>query len=371
MTIEDIALTMTPGIGVKGAVHLLGLFGDAGRIFAASSDELTGEAGLRPEIARHIASRKGFAAAEKELAHCLRHDIRAIASTDPQYAALLRDTPDYPHVLYLKGDIEALHARCISIVGTRSATANYGIPTCNRIVTGLAERVPDLCIVSGLAFGIDTAAHRAALAAGARTVAVLANPLPGVTPVEHLHVANDILSHGGALLTELHSQSKQTGNFYLARNRIIAGLSAGTVVVESKPTGGSLVTASLADGYHRTVMAVPGRVGDPMSAGTNHLIRTRKAQMVRSAGDIIEELMWDLQLDDIRQRPKPAAAELTPDEAALLARFPATDPVGAEALGDRSGLDAGTLATLLIGLELSGAVRQLPGNLYVRLIANP
>lgn len=371
MNLEDIALTMTPGIGVKGAVHLLGLFGDAGRIFAASSGELTAEAGLRPETARQILHRKGFPAAEKEIAYCLRHDFRAIASTDSDYPALLRETPDYPHVLYLKGSVEALHARCISIVGTRSATANYGIPTCNRIVTGLAERVPNLCVVSGLAFGIDITAHRAALAAGAKTVAVLANPLPEVTPVEHRHVADDLLAHGGALVTELHSQSKQTGNFYLARNRIIAALSAGTVVVESKPTGGSLVTASLADGYHRTVMAVPGRVGDPKSAGTNHLIRTRKAQMVRSAGDIIEELMWDLQLEDIRERPKPAAAELTPDEIKLLARFPETDPVGVEALGKLSGLDAGMLATLLIGLELSGAVRQLPGSLYMRLIVNP
>lgn len=368
MILEDIALTMTPGIGVKGAVHLLGLFGDAGRIFAASSDELTREGGLRPETARQLLHRKAFAIAEKEIAYCLRHGIRAVASTDPDYPALLREIPDYPHVIYTKGNVEALHARCISIVGTRSATANYGIPICNRIVTGLAERVPNLCIVSGLAFGIDTAAHRAALVAGARTVAVLANPLPGVTPVEHLYVANDILAHGGALVTELHSQSKQNGNFYLARNRIIAALSAGTVVVESKPTGGSLVTANLADGYHRTVMAVPGRVGDPMSAGTNHLIRTRKAQMVRSAGDIIEELMWDVQLEDIRERPKPAAVELTPDEVKLLARFPETDPVGVEALGELSGLDAGMLATLLIGLELSGAVRQLPGNLYVKTL---
>lgn len=371
MTLEDIALTMTPGIGVKGAVHLLGLFGGSEAIFAASADELTSTAGLRPDLVRPIIRRSGFAAAEKEMSHCLRHDIRAIASTDPEYPLLLRETPDYPHVIYIKGSVEALHARCISVVGTRAATANYGVPTCSRIVEGLAERVPDLCVVSGLAFGIDITAHRAALAAGARTVAVLANPLPGVTPVEHRHVAEDLLAHGGALLTELHSQSKQTGNFYLARNRIIAALSAGTVVVESKPTGGSLVTASLADGYHRTVMALPGRVGDAMSAGTNHLIRTRKAQMVRSAGDIIEELMWDLQLEDIRERPKPAAANLTPDEERLLAHFPETDPVGVEALGAKCGLDAGTLATLLIGLELSGAVRQLPGNLYIRLIANP
>lgn len=365
--VEDIALTMTPGIGVKGAVYLLELFGDARRIFAASADELTGRARLAPELARNICRRSGFAAAERELAYCARHGIRAIASTDPAYPPLLRETPDYPHVLYVTGDADALRARCVSVVGTRSATANYGIPTCNRLVVGLAERVPELCVVSGLAFGIDVAAHRAALAAGARSVAVLANPLPGVTPVEHLGVARDMAEHGGALVTELHSQVKQNGRFYLARNRIIAALSEGTVVVESKFAGGALVTASLADGYDRTVMAVPGRVGDAASAGTNHLIRTQKARMVRSAGDIIEELGWDRVPGATTGRPMREAPAFTADEERLLACMPQTDPIALETLRERCGADAGTLATLLIGLELAGAVRQLPGNRYVKL----
>lgn len=366
MTIEDIALTMTPGIGVKGAVHLLETFGDARRIFAATASELTRQAQLRPDLVRQLLSRKGFSAAEKELAHCARHDIRILASTDPEYPPLLRETPDYPHVLYLKGDPETLRTRCISFVGTRAATANYGTPLCSRLVEGLAAKVPNLCIVSGLAFGIDIAAHRAALAAGIRTVAVLANPLPGVTPVEHLSVARDLLAHGGALVTELHSQVKQNGNFYLDRNRIIAGLSAGTVVVESKHAGGSLVTARYADSYNRAVMAVPGRIGDPASAGTNHLIYTRKAQMIRSAGDIVEELGWDLQYDDLRESPKPEATEFSSQEMNLLNCFPATDPVSIEKLCEQSGLDFKELQIQLTLLELSGAVRQLPGNLYVK-----
>ena len=275
MTIEDIALQMTPGIGIKGAVHLLELFGDARSIFAATADELVAKAGLRPDTAQQIVRRKGFPAAEKELAHCRRNDIAAVASTDPEYPALLREIPDYPHVIYIKGCVEALSARCISIVGTREATP-YGQTACNRLVEGLAERIPGLSVVSGLAFGIDVAAHRAALAAGVPTVAVVANPLPGVTPAQHTDVARDILARGGALVTELHSQSKQNGNFYLARNRIIAGLSAGCIVVESPDSGGSLFTAHCADSYDRTVMAVPGRITDRASAGTNHLIRNRK-----------------------------------------------------------------------------------------------
>ena len=237
MTIEDIALQMTPGIGVKGAVHLLGIFGDARGIFAAAPEELAMKAALREDIIRNIVHRKGFAAAEKELGYCRRNSISAIASTDPEFPALLREIPDYPHVLYLKGNAAALSARCVAMVGTRRATP-YGQTMCNRLVEGLAAQVPGLCIVSGLAFGIDVAAHRAALAAGVRTVAVLANPLPGVMPAQHTAVARDILDHGGALVTELHSQTRQNGTAYLARNRIIAGLGAGCVVVESPDSGG-------------------------------------------------------------------------------------------------------------------------------------
>ena len=365
MTIEDIALQMTPGIGVKGAVHLLETFGDARSIFAASADELVQRAEIRPDLARPILRRQGFAPAERELEYCRKNGIEAIASTDPDYPPLLREMSDYPPVLYIKGDRKALTERCLSMVGTRKATP-YGQAMCNRLVEGLAERIPKLCIVSGLAFGIDVASHRAALAAKVHTVAVLANALPAVTPAQHAGVARDILAQGGTLVTELHSQSRQNGNFYLARNRIIAGLSAGCVIVESPDSGGSLFTAHCADGCNRTVMAVPGRITDPMSAGTNHLIRNRKAQLVTSADDIIRELMWDLGEDPASFRPSAPTPELTGDESRLLELFD-NDPVSLETLAVRSGTNPGELAALLVGLELSGAIRQLPGNRYMKL----
>lgn len=365
MTIEDIALQMTPGIGVKGAAHLLETFGDARSIFAASADELVQRAEIRPDLAREILRRQGFAPAEKEMAYCRRNHIEIIASTDPDYPPLLRETPDFPSVLYVMGERRVLSQRCLTIVGTRQATP-YGQTMCSRLVDELAERVPRLCIVSGLAFGIDVAAHRAALAAKVPTVAVLANALPAVTPAQHAGVARDILAEGGALVTELHSQSKQKGNFYLARNRIIAGLSAGCIVVESPDSGGSLFTAHCADGFNRTVMALPGRATDRSSAGTNHLIRNRKAQLVMSGDDVIRELMWDLGENPATFRPSAPTPELTTDESRLLALF-ADDAVDLETLSARSGLNPGELAALLVGLELSGAVRQLPGNRYMKL----
>lgn len=369
MTIEDIALTMTPGIGVKGAVHLLECFGDARRIFALSETELIAEAELRPDLARNIASRRAFAAAEREMAYCRKQGLTAVASTDAEYPPLLREIPDYPHVLYIRGNAAALSLRCVSVVGTREATP-YGQRMCNDLVHGLAERVPELCIVSGLAFGIDTAAHRAALAAGVKTVAVVANPLPNVTPAQHESVARDVVEAGGAIVSELHSQAKQKGTFYLARNRIIAGLSAGTVVVESPCSGGSLMTAHCADGYDRTVMAVPGRAVDAASRGTNLLIRNKKAQLVLSAEDIVSELMWDVRMADVDVRPKPETVQLTASEAGLLACFRSSDPVSTEELGPICGLGAGELSVLLLGLEMAGAVRQLPGNRYVRMIGS-
>ena len=366
MTIEDIALQMTPGIGVKGAAHLLDRFGDARRIFGTPADELVDRAGLRPDLAQHLVRRKGFPAAEREMDYCRRNGITIVASTDAEYPRLLREIPDYPHVLYIRGNVEALSARCLSVVGTRRATP-YGQSMCDRLVGGLAERIPGLCIVSGLAFGIDAAAHRAALAAGVPTVAVLANALPDIMPTQHTALARDLLDRGGALVSELHSQTRQNGTFYLARNRLIAGLSAGCLVVESPDTGGSLVTAHYADGYERTVMAVPGRATDSASAGTNHLIRNRKAQLVLSADAIVRELMWDFGTDPAAFREKPAAQPLTREEKALLDAFGSDDPVAADTLAERSGLDPGSLAALLIGLELAGAVRQLPGNRYLKL----
>ena len=367
MTLEDIALQMTPGIGIKGAVHLLEVFGNARAVFAAPAEELALKARLRPDPIQAIVRKKAFPVAEKELAYCRRNGIEAVASTDPEYPPLLRETPDYPHVLYYKGNIGALSEHCLSVVGTRDATP-YGQQMCNRLVGGLAERIPRLTIISGLAFGIDVTAHHAALAAGVQTVAVVANPLPAVTPAQHTAVAREILDRGGALVTELHSQSKQNGTFYLARNRIIAGLSAGCLIVESHDTGGSLYTAHCADSYNRTVMAVPGRATDRASAGTNHLIRNRKAQLVMTADDIVDALMWDLGEDPATLQPRREEfPPMTPEERQLLACFDTADPLPVECLAAKSGLDPGELSVRLVELELAGAIRQLPGNRYMKL----
>lgn len=367
MVLEDIALTLTPQLGVKGVVHLLETFGNATAVFAASADELRGVARLREDAVRNIVHRRSFVAAEKELTHCRRHGIRPVASTDAAYPALLRDTPDYPHVLYIIGAVEALSQRCISMVATRSLT-RYGEEMCNRLVAGLAERVPKLVIVSGLAAGGDAACHRAALAEGVPTVGVLANPLPEVTPALNARMAREMVERGGALLSELPSSTRQNGSLFPARNRIIAGLGAATVVVEAAVGGGTLITAHYADGYGRTVCAVPGPATSKYSLGTNLLIRNQVAHLVLSAEDIVRELMWDLDLPAATVE-RPASPELLPEERRLLDCF-GEEPRSMDELVEASGLHAGDLAALLTSLELSGAVSKLPGAKYKSLRCN-
>lgn len=366
MQLEDLALSFTPGLGSKGVAHLLACFGSAERIFAAGEEALRKAAHLREEAVRNLLHRSGMRAAEQEWAYCQKHGIVPLASTDLDYPALLREIDDFPHILYGMGNLDALHGPCLSVVGTREYSP-YGERVCGYLIRTLAERVPDLVIVSGLAFGIDSICHRLALECGLRTVAVVANPLPRITPSQHSRLGEEILHSGGAIVSELPSSTKQNGSYFVPRNRIIAGLSEGTLLIESAASGGSLLTAQFADGYNRVVMAVPGRVGDRTAQGTNTLIRNRKAQMVLSAEDIIQELMWDLRPGRVEPATREELPPLTADEEGLLGCFRSDDPLTLAELKELTALDTGALTALLVGLELSGEVRQLPGNRYEKL----
>lgn len=365
MPLESIALTFVSGLGTKGVVHLLETFGFAAAIYSASQRELVERASLREDVARRIVAKEGMREAERELRHCHQHGLSILCSTDERYPRLLKETPDYPAVLYVRGRVEALAGRMISFVGTRKISA-YGQRMCDELVRGVHELVPDAVIVSGLAFGVDGAAHRAALSCGAKTVAVVANPLPQVTPASHENLAADIVAHGGAIVSELSSQVKQNGRFYIPRNRIIAALSAGTVVVESGESGGSLSTAAFADGYSRSVMAVPGRVSDSGSRGCNLLIRNRKAQLVLSGRDVVSELMWELGVEEPAEHAQ-AESPLSEAEQRFLEYFD-SDPLTIDQLQLRSGMSLGDLSYMLMCLELSGAIQPLAGKRYEKII---
>ena len=364
MPLKDIALTFVPQLGSRGAAYLVETFGSAEALYAASMQEIIERTDLHESIAREIVSGRGLREAERELEYCRRHDITPVGATDPCYPALLREVEDRPAVLYVRGNVEALSRRAVAFVGTRKISS-YGQRACDEMVRSLVEAVPDVAIVSGLAYGVDAACHRAALACGATTIGVVANPLPAVTPTVHNHLAEDMIAHGGAIVTELNSQCKQNGRYYIPRNRIIAAMVAGTVVVESPEAGGSLSTAAFADGYNRSVMAVPGRITDTNSRGCNLLIRNRRAQAVLSGRDVAEELMWELGVGP--QESVPERQPLTEDEERLMSFFDA-DPQTIDQLQERSGVSLGELSLTLMTLELSGAIRQLPGKRYEKLL---
>ena len=363
-----IVLNMIPGIGHVRYTALKEAFGSPAAVFGRTAEELEAVPGVGPQLAEKVASYDWEAGLRAELDLCDRAGVRILTLWDEAYPQILRTLYDPPLCLYVRGKLPPFPNNAVAVVGTRRMTP-YGQQMADRLIGELADRVPDTVIVSGLAFGIDTACHRAALAFGMPTVGIIASALPGITPAQHTAVARDMIEHGGAVVSELHSQTRQNGNFYHSRNRLLAGISGGTVVVESPAEGGSMDTARLADGYNRTLMAVPGRATDFASAGTNLLIRTQRAQMVCTGEDIVREMMWDQNRPgDLIDRPTAAPAALTRDEEGLRLCFRTDDPISAEELCELSGLGFGELSALLLGLEMAGAVRQLPGNRYMKLI---
>ena len=371
MTVADLILILIRGVGSRTVAHLVNTFGSAEAVLSASVDDLVERAELRPDVAKLILSNDVRGAACEQIAYCKRNNIEILAATDANYPALLRETPDRPHVLFVQGNIEALSANTLAMVGTREMTPS-GATVCNRLVEGLSQSVDNLCIVSGLAYGVDAASHRAALSHGVNTVAVLASVLPNITPAPHRALANDIIANGGAIVSELHTNIRQNGTYFVARNRIVAGLSYGTLVVESPASGGSLITAECALDYGRTVMAVPGRAFDKNSFGSNLLIKQNKAAMVCSGGDIVYELGWDVtHTEEATLSPTAAPTEtinFEGDERVLLEAMGVNEVVEYEVLVGRTGFAPQRIVSLLTGLELCDAVRILPGRKCERII---
>ena len=355
MTLDDIALTLcTDPATVK---HLIECFGSAEAVFAAGTEELAGRAGLRPDIARLIASRPHHAQAGEEMRYLERQGYKAVAATDEEYSPLLRECPDNPHVLYVNGATDVLRRPMLSVVGTRQVTS-YGIQMCDRLIEGLAAQVPDLVIVSGLAFGIDVAAHRAAVRFGLATIGVLATPVGRIYPSFHADIAREMVAKGGAVVSEAHSRSATAKHSFPQRNRIVAGMSMGTLVVESPSRSGSLITADCALSYNRSVMAVPGRATDIASAGCNFLIRTSRALSVCSAEDIVAELgLKGAEFSRRKSRPAVETEDLTPSQAEVMRLLIEDGPLADTEIMKLTGMDYQQVCEALFVLECAGAIR--------------
>lgn len=304
--------------------------------------------------------------AEEELQFAQRGHIQCIGLNDAAYPARLRECADAPIILFYKGkaDLNACHV--LAMVGTRQIS-DYGRDVCRHFVEELASLCPDILIVSGLAYGVDIRCHRAALENNLSTVAVLAHGLDQIYPRNHRDDAIQMLEMGG-LVTEFLSQTNPDKKNFVQRNRIVAGMSDATIVVESAAKGGSLITADMAAGYHRDVFAFPGRVYDTYSVGCNQLIRKNKASLLTSAEDFMEAMGWETAEARTQKLSEGVQQELFPDltadERLVVETLRNCDGMQVNLLAQKTGLPVSTLTSMLFSLEMSGIVAMKSGGTY-------
>lgn len=311
-------------------------------------------------------TKEALRAGEQELAFIHQHHVQTYYYEDASYPTRLKQCSDCPVLLYASGHVSMEGGHMLSVVGTRSAT-EYGKDLTRRIVLDMAAAVPDLTIVSGLAYGIDVAAHRAAIEAGIPTLIVPAHGLDRIYPAVHRPVAVAAIEKGG-IVTEYPSGTTPVQGNFVARNRIVAGLSDAVLVVESKSRGGALITASMANDYDREVLAVPGRPSDTCSEGCNRLIRDNKAHLVSGAEDILNLLMWS-ELPKSSRAVQTSMVEMSvalSETGKRLLELLRTAPDGIHInnLVMETGLTYQDVAAELMTMELESVVRSLPGGVY-------
>jgi DNA processing protein len=340
---------------------LLDVVGSEQEFFSMSEKDLRNLTHGRSKIYSDDYRRDCLQQAIEEEKFTREHGIATTYFTDDAYPRRLLEAPDAPAMVYTLGtcDLESKHV--ISIVGTRHAT-QYGIRFCDTLIGDLAQRLPGLVVVSGLAYGIDIAAHRAALKHGVPTVAVLPRGLNRIYPASHRNDAIAIVKHGGMLLTDYTSQDEVHKANFLARNRIVAALSDCTVIVESAGSGGALVTASLAMSYNRDVMAVPGRCGDEFSSGCNKLIATNKAALITNADDLMAAMRWEGAKQEPRQLD--LFSQLTKEEQAVANVIRNNGEIHINALADALQFPVYKLMSILVELDCKNIIATLPGCRY-------
>lgn len=304
--------------------------------------------------------------ARKEMEFVVNNNIHISYFSDEDYPTRLTNTMDAPILLYSKGNCNLNSSKLISIVGTRHATI-YGKHFCETLIRALKELVENFVIVSGLAYGIDICAHRAALSNGIPTVAVLAHGLNTIYPATHRKDAVEMVRGNGMLVTDYRSCDKiHPGNF-VARNRIVAGLSDCTIVIESAEKGGSLITAGIASSYNRDVFALPGRANDIYSRGCNKLIRNNSASLITSAEELVSAMRWDTIKSPVAAKQMKMFADITPEEQPIVDYLRENNESHINVLCNTLGIPMSQLMNSLIELEFKGIVGSLPGAKYTLL----
>ncbi len=354
-----LALSFVTGIGGRTGRSLIERFGSATNVFRVPLKELKNAEGIGEVKAKAFKNEDVFRKAEKEMNFVLHNEVQVLCLAQ-NYPIRLSGCSDAPLLLFYKGNADLESAKIVAVVGTRKNT-DYGHKLCEELIDGLRS-LEGLLIVSGLALGIDAIAHKRCVQLGLPTVGVLGHGLDTVYPFTHKTLAAQMQENGG-LLTEFCSETPPDRNNFPMRNRIVAGMSDVTVVVESNSSGGALITATLAAGYHRDVAAFPGRVTDSRSAGCNELIRTNMAAMITKAHDLVELMNWDMGKKK-RAVQTQLFLNLTADEQKIIDLLQTRDTVHADELFHHSGLANSMLAATLLQLEMQGLIKSLPGKFY-------
>jgi DNA processing protein len=355
----QIALTLVPNIGDVRAKALIETFGDAESIFKTSKKNLENIEGIGTIAANSIKQFADFKVCEDEIKFIEKSKIIPLFITDENYPQRLLNCYDSPTLLYYKGNANLNAAKIISIVGTRS-NSDYGKNVCDKIIEDLAEQ--NVLIISGLAFGIDTIAHKASLKNKLKTVGVMAHGLDKVYPAQNKTLAIEMLSQGG-MLTDFMSGTNPDRQNFPRRNRIVAGICDALIVIESSAKGGSLITAELANSYNKDVFAIPGRVSDSRSEGCNYLIRNNKALLITSADDLLHIMNWKEAPKKVKQQ-RELFIELTPDEKIIIDILKDRENIQIDELYFKSGLSSSAVAQALLMLEMQGVVASLPGKVF-------
>lgn len=355
-------LSMVPGIGAARLRSLVNHFGDPQSVFGASERELAEAEGIDRSLARRITSERNVEEEiQLQLSRLNKAEARIVTLWDKEFPENLKKIYDPPVMLFVRGQLTVSDKFSISVVGTRNPTT-YGKHVAEKFAAEIAEY--GVVVVSGLARGVDTIAHATTVRSGGRTIAILGSGVDVIYPGENKRLAEQILV-GGAIMSEYYMGTKPDAVNFPRRNRIISGITLGTILIETDVNGGAMITASFALDQNREVFAVPGQVFERKGRGTNRLIKEGRAKLVEDISDVVEELRYKLK-PILKDQPKPQAKiQLSIFEQKVFDSL-SQDAVHVDVLADRCKLSTSDILVQLLGLELKGVVKQLPGKYFVR-----
>ncbi len=357
----QLALTQVPHIGCVHAKILAEQFGSAEQIFKAKKSMLEKMDGIGTVRANSIKHFTTFNEQEEEIKFIEKYKIKPLFLSDEDYPKRLLHCYDPPTLLFYRGTANLNSSKIISIIGTRSNT-EYGKMMVEKILEELSPHQP--LVVSGLAYGVDTIAHKYSVKQNLSTVAVLAHGLDKIYPAQHTALAKEMIVSNGGLLTEFRKETKPDKHNFPTRNRIVAGMCDATIVIETGIKGGSMITANLANNYNRDVFAVPGKTTDAKSDGCNYLIQSNKAVLIRNGEDVIEQMGWQPKQKETKAKQRELFIQLNEDEKVIVKLLQQKDSVSIDEINLSCSLNSSSIAAALLTLELQGAVQSLPGKLY-------